>query len=74
MLSPITHDERLQSMTDQGYEVLYDPPGDGNCHFFSVAFALDWFLYDIGLRRERVSVLVDLKICKSLKAKATEKK
>ena len=36
----IPHDERLQSMTDQGYEVLYDPPGDGNCQFFSVAFAM----------------------------------
>ena len=27
-------------MTDQGYEVLYDPPGDGNCQFCYVAFAL----------------------------------
>ena len=40
MLIPITHDERLLSMTDQGYKVLYDPPGDGNCQFSYVTFAL----------------------------------
>ena len=40
LLIPITHNKRLQSMTDQGCEVLYDPPGDGNCQFSSVAFAL----------------------------------
>ena len=27
-------------MTDQGYKVLYDLQGDGNCQFSSVAFAL----------------------------------
>ena len=40
LLIPITHDERLKSITDQRYEVLYDPPGDDNCQFSSVAFAL----------------------------------
>ena len=40
LLIPITHDKRLQSMTDQGYEVLHDPPEDGNFQFSSVAFAL----------------------------------
>ena len=40
LLIPITHDERLESMTDQGYEALHHPPGDGNCQCSSVAFAL----------------------------------
>lgn len=34
------HNERLKSMTSQGYKVLYDPPADCNCQFSSVAFAL----------------------------------
>ena len=60
LLIPITHDECLQSMTDQGYEVLYDPPGDGNCQFSSVAFALrDLHIFRSAetLRNEVVSYL-----------------
>ena len=60
MLIPITHNERLQSMTYQGYEVLYDPPGDGNCQFSSVAFVLrDLHIFRSAetLRNEIVSYL-----------------
>ena len=60
MLIPITHDECLQSMRDQGYEVLYDPAGDGNCQFSSVAFALrDLHIFRSAetLRNEVVSYL-----------------
>lgn len=34
------HNERLKSMSSQGYKVLYDPTADCNCPFSSVAFAL----------------------------------
>ena len=47
-------------MTDQGYEVLYDPQGDGNCQFSSVAFALrDLHIFRSAetLRNEVVSYL-----------------
>jgi len=40
LLIPLRHEDRLQRLTDQGYEVLYDPPSDGNCQFSSMAFAL----------------------------------
>ena len=40
LLTPITHKEQLRSITEQGYEVLYDPPADGNCQFSVVAYAL----------------------------------
>ena len=38
LLTPITHEERLQSITEQGYEVLNDPPSDGNYQFSAVAY------------------------------------
>ena len=40
MLIELTHNERLESMTNQRYEVLHDSPADGNCRFSSIAFAL----------------------------------
>ena len=33
----ITHEEWLGSITEQGYEALYDPPADGNCGFSAAA-------------------------------------
>ena len=32
-LIPLTHNHRLQAITDQDFEVVYDPSGDGNCQF-----------------------------------------
>lgn len=29
ILTPVTQEERLRSITEQGYEVLYDPPAGG---------------------------------------------
>ena len=60
LLIPITHNERLLSMTDQRYEVLYNPPGGGNCQFSSVVFALkDLHIFRSAetLRNEVVSYL-----------------
>ena len=42
LLIPLTHADRLQSLTDQGYDVIYDPPGDGNCQFSALAFVLPY--------------------------------
>ena len=30
---PKTRNDLIGEITDQGYIVTYDPPGDGNCHF-----------------------------------------
>ena len=35
-----THNDRLQSITDRGSDLIFDPPGDGNCQFSALAFAL----------------------------------
>ena len=40
LLTPITREEQLRSITEQGYEVLFDPPVDGNCQFSMDAYAL----------------------------------
>lgn len=42
LLIPYTHDDRLQSLMDQGYDVIYDPPGDGNCQFSALAYVLHY--------------------------------
>ena len=38
----IWDDDRLQRLTDQGCDVVYDPPGDGNFQFSALAFVLPY--------------------------------
>ena len=40
LLIPINHEQRLLGKTEPGYKVLYDPPADGKCQLFVVAYAL----------------------------------
>ena len=40
LLIPLTHDDRITSSTDQEYQILYDPSGDGNCQFSALVFVL----------------------------------
>ena len=47
LLIPLTKDDRLEQLTNQGYELIYDPPGDGDCQFTALSF----FLRDIGIHR-----------------------
>ena len=37
---PIYRHERLESFIRQGYELIYDPSGDGNCQFSAMVYAL----------------------------------
>ena len=41
----MTRQEHYQPFLDQGYEVSYNPAGDGNCQFA----ALSWFLRHLGI-------------------------
>ena len=43
----MTRQERYQPFLDQGYEVSFNPAGDGNCQFA----ALSWFLRHLGILR-----------------------
>lgn len=43
LMIELTHDDRLHTITAQGYEIIHDPPGDGNCQFSAIAFALTSF-------------------------------
>ena len=43
LLTLRTHKERLQSITEQGYGVLYDPSADRNCRFCAATYALSHF-------------------------------
>ena len=47
LLISLTKCDRIEQFTDQGYNVVYDPPGDGNCQFSALCFALR----NIGLHR-----------------------
>lgn len=42
-LIPLSKQNRIDTFTDQGYTLTYDPPGDGNCQFHAVARALATF-------------------------------
>lgn len=37
---PLTRTDRIEQLTEQGYVQMYDPPGDGNCQFSALCFAL----------------------------------
>ena len=47
LLISLTKRDRIEQFTDQDYNVVYDPPGDGNCQFSAFCFALR----NIGLHR-----------------------
>ena len=47
LLISLTKRGRIEQFTEQGYNVVYDPPGDGNCQFSALCFALR----NIGLHR-----------------------
>ena len=32
--------DQIEQFMKQGYNVVYDPPGDGNCQFSALCFAL----------------------------------
>lgn len=49
---PITREERYEPFLDQGYEVSFNPAGDGNCQFAAVS----WFLQTIGIFRSEESL------------------
>ena len=46
-LIPLKRNDRIEQITQQGYVVMYDPIGDGNCQFSALAFALR----NIGIHR-----------------------
>ena len=60
MRIPLTQSDRLQQFTNQAFDVVDNPPGDGNCQFSAICFALRNF----GLHRSpetlRTEVLQDL--------------
>ena len=60
LLTPITHKKLLQSIAEQEYIVLFDPPADGNCQFSVVAYALkniEIFRSSVKLRNEVINYL-----------------
>ena len=40
LLSPITMDDRMHRLTEQGYSMTFNPSKDGNCQFSALAYAL----------------------------------
>ena len=47
LLIPLTREDRLDEITNQGYAIIYDPPGNGDCQFA----ALPYLLQRIGVYR-----------------------
>ena len=47
LLISLTKCDQIEQFTEQGYNVVYDPPGDENCQFSALYFALR----NIGLHR-----------------------
>ena len=47
LLISLTKRDRIEQFTEQGYIIVYDPPGDGNRQFSALCFALR----NIGLHR-----------------------
>ena len=47
LLIPLTTEDHLDEITNQGYAIIYDPPGNGDCQFA----ALTYLLQRIGVHR-----------------------
>ena len=41
MLKPRSRQDRYESFQEQGFQLTFDPLGDGNCQFSDVAHQLD---------------------------------
>lgn len=52
LLIPMTRNDRLSSFEEQGYEIVHDPIGDGNCQFASISY----FLRQNGIYRSAASL------------------
>ena len=37
---PLTREDRLDAITNQGYNIIYDPPGNGDCQFAALTYLL----------------------------------
>ena len=47
LMIPLTREDHLYAITNQGYAIIYDPPGNGDCQFA----ALTYLLQRIGIHR-----------------------
>ena len=59
---PMTHKELDEPFGDQGYDVVFNPPGDGNCQFSALAHLFQTvgvFRSEESLRREIVRYLTE---------------
>jgi len=52
LLKPITREDRYESFQDQGFQLAFDPLGDGNCQFSAIAHQLE----RIGIHRSASTV------------------
>ena len=43
LLIPLSKNDRINSLQDQGYSITYDPPSDGNCQFNALTHVLSHF-------------------------------
>ena len=43
LLIPLSKNDRINSLQDQGYSITYDPPGDGDCQFNALTRVLSRF-------------------------------
>ena len=42
LLNPMTTEQRLNVLTDQGYDMVFNPAKDGNCQFEALAYSLNF--------------------------------
>ena len=47
LLSPITMDDRMHRLTEQGCSMTFNPSKDGNCQFSALAHALSEYGYSV---------------------------
>ena len=40
LLIPLTTEDHLDAITNQGYAIIYDPPGNGDCQFAALTYLL----------------------------------
>ena len=57
---PQTLDDRLAAITSQGFRVVFNPAGDGNCQFSAMAFVLQNIAIHRSAERLREEVVSDL--------------
>ena len=47
LLSPITMDDRMHRLTEEGCSMTFNPSKDGNCQFSALAHALSEYGYSV---------------------------